>query len=57
MAQDIDIFADLRRRLISGEFPHGSKLRAELLRKDYGCAASTVREARFRGPGRTRFFS
>lgn len=43
-AEDSDVFTDLRRRLISGEFNYGTKLRAEALRKDYGCAASTVRE-------------
>jgi len=48
MTQDSDIFADLRRRLTSGEFSYGSKLRAEVLRKDYGCAASTMRETLLR---------
>ena len=48
MSVDTDVFADLRRRLISGEFAAGAKLRAELLRRDYGCAASTVRESLLR---------
>lgn len=48
MTQDSDIFADLRRRLTSGEFAYGSKLRAEVLRQDYGCAASTMRETLLR---------
>lgn len=48
MTQDNDIFADLRRRLTSGEFAYGSKLRADVLRKDYGCAASTMRETLLR---------
>ncbi|THH35914.1 GntR family transcriptional regulator [Aliishimia ponticola] len=44
MREEIDVFHDLRRRLCSGEFAYGTKLRAEALRKDYDCAASTVRE-------------
>lgn len=44
MSEHLDVFSDLRRRLISGEFSYGTKLRAEALRKDYNCAASTVRE-------------
>ncbi len=48
MTQDHDIFADLQRRLTTGEFDYGAKLRAEVLRKDYGCAASTIRETLLR---------
>lgn len=48
MTQDIDIFADLRHRLISSGFVYGEKLRAEKLKHDYCCSASTVREALFR---------
>ena len=48
MTQDIDIYADLQHRLISKGFDHGDKLRAEQLKHDYGCSASTVREALFR---------
>lgn len=48
MTQDTDIFEDLRARLISGGFEYGAKLRAEVLRRDYGCSASTVRETLFR---------
>ena len=48
MPQDIDIFEDLRLRLVSGEFDYGTKLRAEVLRTRYGCAASTIREALLR---------
>lgn len=48
MNGDIDIYENLRKRLISNGFPHGARLRAELLRDDYGCSASTVREALFR---------
>jgi DNA-binding GntR family transcriptional regulator len=42
------IYSDLQHRLISNDFDHGDKLRAEQLRQDYGCSASTVREALFR---------
>lgn len=45
---ELDIFEDMRHRLIAGEFPYGSKLRAEKLRQDYACSASTVREVLFR---------
>ena len=48
MTEELDIHTDLRRRLISGEFAYGEKLRAESLRKDYGCAASTMREVLLR---------
>jgi len=48
MTQDHDIFADLQRRLTTGEFDYGAKLRAEVLRRDYGCAASTIRETLLR---------
>lgn len=45
---DADIFDDMRHRLITGEFGYGNKLRAEKLRHDYNCSASTVREVLFR---------
>ncbi len=48
MSQDKDIYEDLHRRLVSGEFPNGEKLRAEQLKLGYGCSASTIREALFR---------
>lgn len=44
----MDVFEDLKRRLVSGDFTYGEKLRAEALRVDYGCSASTVREALLR---------
>lgn len=44
----MDVFEDIRTRAISGAFAHGEKLRAEVLRNDYGCSASTVREALLR---------
>lgn len=48
LASDLDIFEDLRRRLISGEFPYGARLRADELRKSYKCSASVLREALLR---------
>lgn len=48
MSHDADIFEDMRDRLMAGAFAHGDKLRAEVLKSDYGCSASTVREALFR---------
>ena len=48
MTSDTDIFADLQMRLVSNEFEHGAKLRAEILREEFACSASTVREVLFR---------
>lgn len=48
MPQDFDIYSSLHHRLVSGEFQHGRKLRAEQIRADYQCSASTVREVLFR---------
>lgn len=48
MPHDTDIYEILRKRLITAAFGHGEKLRAEHLRDDLGCSASTVREALFR---------
>ena len=48
MPPETDIFQSLRKRLISNGFEHGAKLRAEALRTEYACSASTVREALFR---------
>ena len=45
---ETDIFSILRDRLIAGGFEHGAKLRAEVLRCEYDCSASTVREILFR---------
>lgn len=45
---DKDIYSDLQHRLISNAFDHGEKLRAEQLKQDYDCSASTVREVLFR---------
>ena len=48
MNDEIDIYQDLKMRLISNGFEHGAKVRAEELRKVYGCSASAVREVLFR---------
>jgi DNA-binding GntR family transcriptional regulator len=48
MTAEIDIYQNLKARLVSGGFEHGAKLRAEVLRKEFGCSASTVRETLFR---------
>lgn len=48
MAQEKDVFDRLRHQLITAGFAHGAKLRAEHLRDELGCSASTVREALFR---------
>ena len=44
----LDIYWDLRKRLIAAEFSAGDKLKPEELRERYGCAASTIREVLFR---------
>ena len=44
----MDVFEDIKARAMSGGFEEGEKLRAEILRNDYGCSASTVREALLR---------
>lgn len=48
MQHETDIYDSLQVRLISAGFEHGAKLRAEVLREEFGCSASTVREALFR---------
>lgn len=48
MASNESIYDRLHDRLISGEFPHGTRLSPEKLRLDYGCSASTLREVLFR---------
>ncbi len=45
---ETDLYVHLQHRLISNDFNFGEKLRAEQLKQDYGCSASTVREALFR---------
>lgn len=46
--RDTDIYSTLQHRLITHGFDHGQRLRAELIKDDYGVSASTVREALFR---------
>lgn len=48
MTYDNSIFHVLEKRLTTNEFSHGAKLRAEILRAEFGCSASTVREVLFR---------
>ncbi|WP_422072558.1 GntR family transcriptional regulator [Sulfitobacter geojensis] len=48
MLPDADIYLSLKQRLTSNGFAHGSKLRAEALRREFDCSASTVREVLFR---------
>jgi DNA-binding GntR family transcriptional regulator len=48
MSHEPDIYQALKSKLISSGFEHGAKLRAEVLREEYGCSASTVREVLFR---------
>lgn len=44
----MDVYEHLKRRLVCGDFRYAEKLRAEVLRTDYGCSASTIREALLR---------
>ena len=48
MPIDTDIYNALKKRLTSNGFSHGAKLRAEHLREEFECSASTVREVLFR---------
>ncbi|MBV2359488.1 GntR family transcriptional regulator [Thalassococcus sp. CAU 1522] len=48
MAGAVDIFETLRHRLMTNVYDHGAKVRAEALKQEFGCSASTVREALFR---------
>jgi len=48
MAQPDSIYTVLHHRLIANGFEHGARLRAEVLREEFGCSASTVREILFR---------
>ena len=48
MTQDVDTYNHLKKRLLSNGFDHGSKLKAENLKEEYKCSASTVREVLFR---------
>lgn len=44
----LQIYNDLRAKLITAGFKPGEKLKSEILRKNYNCAASTMREVLFR---------
>ncbi|WP_319533647.1 GntR family transcriptional regulator [uncultured Cohaesibacter sp.] len=44
----VEIFKNLRDRLVSSEFASQQRIRAEDLRADYGVSASTIREVMFR---------
>ncbi|MEO9683579.1 MAG: GntR family transcriptional regulator [Tateyamaria sp.] len=48
MMQNKDIFETLRHRLMTCGFEHGQKMRAEHLRQEFYCSASTIREVLFR---------
>lgn len=48
MVHDTDIYTTLRYRLITNTYEHGAKLKAEHLKEEMRCSASTVREALFR---------
>lgn len=43
-----DVFETLRHRLMTNGFEHGQKVKAEYLKAEFGCSASTIREALFR---------
>lgn len=48
MTQENDIYGVFKNRLTSNFFKHGDRLRAEVLRKEFDCSASTIREILFR---------
>jgi len=48
MPYNTDIFETLRHRLMTNGFGHGQKVKAETLKAEFGCSASTIREALFR---------
>lgn len=48
MLHNTDIYETLLYRLMTNGFTHGQKVRAEHLRQEFGCSASTIREALFR---------
>lgn len=43
-----EIYQDIRNRLIAAEIESGQRLKSDLMRNSYGCAASTIREVLFR---------
>lgn len=48
MSAETTIYLNLRQQLTSGGFPHGDKLRPDVLREVYNCSANTIREALLR---------
>lgn len=48
MLGDNDIYKTLMHRLMTRGFEHGQKIRAEHLRREFDCSASTIREVLFR---------
>ena len=48
MLHENDIYETLLHRLMTNGFAHGQKVKAEHLRQEFGCSASTIREALFR---------
>lgn len=48
MTREMTVFDQLQYRLVTGGFQHGERLRSEELKSQFGCSASTIREALFR---------
>ena len=48
MESENKIYRELKKRLTTDTYDHGQKLRAEVLREEFACSASTVREILFR---------
>jgi len=48
LLHNTDIYETLMHRLMMNGFEHGQKVRAEHLRQEFGCSASTIREVLFR---------
>lgn len=48
MATNASIYASLRDRVVNGEFVPSQRLRPEILRHDYDCSATSIRETLFR---------
>ena len=48
MRHDSDIYIELEKRLTTNNFLHGAKLSAKILREEFSCSASSVREVLFR---------
>ena len=48
MESENKTYRELKKRLTTDTYDHGQKLRAEMLREEFACSASTVREILFR---------